>query len=169
MSRALLAQDDFSCLGLAAGQDADSQPLELYDGCNHGFPSVERAESGDSLKSESCCEADELYRPVNFIPDEVYELIRNWELAYQKQQESNQAIDSMDTDTAFSDSRSSESIVEPMRCMSVLQPPKRFYRTFWRSVTRRIVQREKENAFSRAAMARSDASHDGSSPSSAAH
>ncbi len=165
MSRVLLAQDDFSCLGLAAGQDADSQPLEFYDGL-HTF--VERAESGDSLKSESGCEADELYRPVNFIPDEVYEMIRNWERAYQKQQETTQAIDSMDTE-AFNDSRSSESIFEPMRCMSVPQPPKRFFRTFWRSATRRILRLEKEAALHRAAMSSSDASDDCSSPSTASH
>jgi hypothetical protein len=161
MTRVLLAQDDFSCLGLAAGQDADSQPLDFCDGLH---TSVGRAESGDSLKSsESGCEADELYRPVNFIPDEVYEMIRNWELTYQKQQEATQAIDSMDAE-AFNDSRSSESIFEPMRCMSVLQPPKRFYRTFWRSATRRILRLEKEAALQRAAMSSSKTSDDALEP-----
>ncbi len=141
----MLAQDDFSCLGLAAGQDAGSQPLDEYD----GFATVEGAENGSSLKS---AEANEVYHPVNFIPTEVYELIRNWELAYLKKQDSIQAFDSMDA-------VSSESIFEPMRSMSVSNaPPKRFFRTFWRSVTRRIIQLEKKLALNRAVMSSSDGS-----------
>ena len=104
------------------------------------------------MKSESACEADEICRPVNFIPDEVYELIRKWELAYLQQQESAQTIDSMDTEST-TDHRLNESIYEPMRLMSISEPPpKRFYRTFWRSVTRRILQLETQNSINRAAV-----------------
>jgi hypothetical protein len=149
-SRTLLAQDDFSCLKLAAGQDVEPRPLDGYD----GFTSIESAGSGDSLKSVPACESNEIYRPVNFIPDEVYELIRNWEVAYLKQQESIQAIDLMDTDMS-GDSRPSENIFEPTRLMPVSEaPPKRFYRTFWRSVTRRIIQLERENYPKKADMSR---------------
>jgi hypothetical protein len=150
-SRTLLAQDDFSCLQVAACQDARSDD---YD----GLTSIESAGGGDSLKSVPSCEANQIYRPVNFIPDEVYELIRNWEVVYLKQQESIQAIDLMDTETS-SDSRSSESIFEPMRLVPLSEaPPKRFYRTFWRSVTRRIIQVEKKAALNRAIMSGSDGS-----------
>ena len=147
----LLAQGDFGSLGLAAGQDTDCQPL--HD-C-HEFTAVERRAIADSLKSESTCKSDEVFRPVNFIPDEVYELIRNWELAHRKRQELKQVVESMDME-ASTDSQSSESVLEPMRCVSVVQPPpKRFFRTFWRSVTRRILQLEQ-----RSAMASSEASND---------
>uniref|UniRef100_A0A7S0MKX0 Uncharacterized protein n=1 Tax=Cryptomonas curvata TaxID=233186 RepID=A0A7S0MKX0_9CRYP len=160
-TQTLLAQDDFSCLELATCPDAESQSLDYYA----GLTTVERAGSGDSSKSESACGADEIYLPVNFIPDEVYELIRNWELAYLQQHEPIQANDFMDTESS-TDPRSSESIFEPMRLMSVSEPPpKRFFRTFWRSVTRRILRLEKQSALNRAAMSSSDASDEGSSTS----
>ena len=147
-SRTLLSQDDFNCLGLAAGQDADCQPLDDY----YGFTTVERPASVDSLKSESTCKADKIYRPVDVLPDEVYELIRNWELAHRKRQELKQVVESMDME-ASTDSQSSESVLEPMRCVSVVQPPpKRFFRTFWRSVTRRILQLENQVVLDRLTM-----------------
>jgi hypothetical protein len=154
-SRSFLAQDDFSSLGIAYGQDAESQLLEYH----HGLKSVERSASGDS---GSACEADEIYRPVNFIPDEVYKLIQNWELSHLKQQESAQAVDSMETES-FTIPLPGESIFEPMRCMlESAHPPKRFYLTFWRSITWRIFQRKKEStkrdALDRAAMFSSDLS-----------
>ena len=138
----LHAQDDFSRLGLAAGQVSDNQPLNYHNGLKPVKPDA------DSLKSETTCEADETYRPVNFIPDEVYVLIRNRELSGCKQHESAQVVGSMETES-FAIPLPSESVFEPMRCMlESPHPPKRFYRTFWRSLTRRMVQRKKERVFS---------------------
>jgi hypothetical protein len=140
-SPTLLAQDDFSCLKLASGQDVEHQLFDGYD----GFTTIVRAGSGDSLKSEPSCEATEIYRPVNFIPDEVYELIRNWEVAYLKQHGLIQAVDSTDKE-ASNESLSNESIFEPTRLMSAsVAPPKRFYRTFWRSLAWRTLQFKKED------------------------
>ena len=45
------------------------------------------------------------------------------------------AMDAMDTDPKLS-----ESIYEPMRALTSLGPPKRFHRTVWRSLTRRLIQ-----------------------------
>jgi hypothetical protein len=159
----LLAQDDFSSLGLAAtGQDADGQALDIF----HEFSTADRAGSAGSRKSDATCEADEIYHPVNFIPEEVYEMIRNWESSYIKQQEIAQAVDSMDMES-FTNSQARESYYEPMRCMlesvESAPPPKRFFRTFWRSLTRRVVQHQKECCRDRAAMSSSDVSDDGSS------
>ena len=155
-SRTLLVQDDFDCLELDVDRNADTQPL-------NEFKAIDRAGSGDSLKSESICEADEMFQPVDFIPDEIFELIRSWELAYLQRHESSQVVVSMDMEMS-TDPQSNESIFEPMRLTSVPEPPpKRFYRTFWRSVTRRILRREKERALNRAAMSSSDISNDGSS------
>ncbi len=109
------------------------------------------------MKSGSACD-EEIYRPVNFIPDEVYELIRNWERAYHTQQESAHAVDSMETESSLTGAQASESVYEPMRCVPVSEPPpKRFFRTFWRSVTRRIVELEKKSTLGRSAMSSSDA------------
>jgi hypothetical protein len=160
LSRTLHAQDDFSSLGI--GPDTSWQPLDGYD----GLAPVERDGSVDSLKSQSPCEADEMYRPVNFIPDEVYELIRNWERSYSKQKEVASAVVFMDSES-FTDSQSRENVFEPMRSVLAFEPPpKRFYRTFWRSATRRILQLEKKKALRRE-IPTSDASEDGSSPSTA--
>ncbi len=119
------------------------------------------------MRSQSTCEADEIYRPVNFFPDEVYELISNWELSYLHQQTMAHDIDSMDTELLI-ESQASESDLEPMRFVSVpLPPPKRFFRTFWRSVTQRILQLKNQGVLNRETMSSSDASDelDGSSTS----
>ena len=146
MPRTVLAQADFSSLGLDAGQDEESQPVNPF----HEFTTVERAESGGSIKSESACEDDKIFHPVNFISDEVYEFIRNWELSYLRRQERAQSVESMDM-AVFTDSQSSVSInFEPVRFMSTATaapPPKRFHRTVWRSLTRRVIEREKAGAF----------------------
>jgi hypothetical protein len=141
----LPAQDDFSSLGLAAGQDADIRLLDDY----HMFTSVE----------VNATEA--LFCPVNFIPDEVYEMIRTWEQSYLKHQEiADHAVGSMHLES-FNNTRSSGSEIESMRCIPAnAPPPKRFYRTFWRSLTRRAraAQRKRIGNFDEVAMSCSDAS-----------
>ncbi len=150
-----LAQDDFSTLGFADGLDADCQQLGEF----HGFSTEPEGFDNDALMKAESALAE--YRPVNFISDEVYELIRNWELSYLRRQEVNQAVDSMEAEPI---PNFSESVFEPMRTASesTLPPPKRFFRTFWRSLTLRIV-REKKQSIARTAISRSDASDDISS------
>ncbi len=147
MTRTIHAQADFSSLGLDAGQDVDSQQANNF----HQFTTVERTESGNSIKSESECDDDRIFQPVNFISNEVYDFIRNWELSYLRRQERAQSVDSMHIIgmAAFTDPQSSESInYEPMRSMSTAAPPpKRFHRTVWRSLTRRVIERQKAGAF----------------------
>jgi hypothetical protein len=153
-ARTLLPQEDFSALALAVSSfNAYSQML---DDDSYSFMPVERAGSGDSQKGAMDNEEGEIYQAVNFIPAEVYELIRTWELSYYKRQE---ILDSMDTESF---PNAAESVFEPTRCMlGPMAPPKRFYRTFWRALTLRAVQRGKEIAFDRAGMSSSDASADG--------
>ncbi len=68
MSRNVLAQADFSSLGLdAARQDVESHFVSPY----HDFTTVERPKSGNSIKLDSAFEADRIFQPVNFIPEEV--------------------------------------------------------------------------------------------------
>jgi hypothetical protein len=147
-SRTLLAQDDFSSVWLAAGQDSDSQPLDYFN----EITTANRAASGDSPKSESSCETDKIYRPVDFIPDEAHELIRIWELAYRTKQERADAVDSIEIESV---TYLQTHVFEPIRCISgdVFPPPKKFHRTFWRSLTRRMVQRMETSAVSCSASA----------------
>ncbi len=146
------SQDDFSVLGLAESLD-DS----------HGVPAIDRTGSG-LLKSESKRETTETYCPGNFIPDEFYELFRIWELSRLKRQKATDTVDSVQS--ALMTDSSTESVYEPMRIMDVpATPPKRFHRTFWRSLTLRVVRLEKKKAFDRSAAMISEMSIDGSSTS----
>ncbi len=76
----------------------------------------------------------ELYVPVNFIPVEVYGFIAAWDSANST---TTSQSDGMELDVASVPSL--QTMFEPARCLSELGPPKRFYRTFWRSAARRIL------------------------------
>ncbi len=129
-------QADFSSLGLAIVKDPDIQTLEEH----HGFTAIQRAGSTDSLKSEPACEAEKSYCPINFISDEAREMIRDWELSFLKKLENSRTVDSMDLDSFTSNSL--DSIWQPTQLISLTEPPpKRFYRTFWISLTRRILKK----------------------------
>jgi hypothetical protein len=143
-SRSSVAQEEFLLFRLDAVQDADFRPLD------HSFTAVACAGNGDLLKSENKCEA-ESFCPADFISDEVNELIRNWELSHSRQQDNAHAVESMESKSF---SASSESVYEPLRCMlgAAAPPPKRFHRTFWRSLTVRVVRLEKQNAYDKAVM-----------------
>jgi hypothetical protein len=146
----LLPQDEFSSLGLTAVQDDDILTLEDY----HGFMDVKREVSGHSMKSEASYEADvESLRPVNFIPEE---LMRNWQLSFLRRQEKASTVDSIDIET-LTNSQVNETFYEPMRYLESPPPPKRFHRIFWRSLTLRIYQLERERVL---ATSSSDASDD---------
>ena len=112
---------------------------DYYD----GFTTSNRAGSEDQVRLKSAYEGEAISCPVNAIPAEAYEL-RTWELPHLQHHELDQATDLMATDL-LSDCQSGESVLQPMLWMSVSKaPPKRFYRTFWRSTARRILQVERE-------------------------
>ena len=151
-----LAQGDFSSLGIE--QEPGTQMIdEIYKSAP-----VERAGSGDSLKSQATFE-DEINRPDQLFSYDDDELIRNSVTAYIDRRDSSHAIDSMKTQS--SDLQSRESVFEPMRFVSVPEiPPKRFFRTFWRSVTWRILQLNEKNA-ANTDISSSNPSDDGSNQS----
>ena len=79
------------------------------------------------------CNDDGGYVPVNFIPDMVYEMFEAWELSQQQYRvemsesmgptAANRPAYGAGTTTMSADS----------------SPPKLFYRTFWRSIARRLT------------------------------
>jgi hypothetical protein len=95
-----------------------------------------------SMQVETECGLDESDCNAHFIPDEVYQM-----KTYPKQQD---IVDHVDI-TEMGPSQSIDpSVFEPMRPMSrPAPPPKRFYRSFWRSLTHRIVQFKKDIALGR--------------------
>ena len=134
-----MAQNDF--LSLALGQQCEADlPLLM---------------SPPKAKASVCME-DADYVPVNFIPDEVRAMIKAWELAHLKQLEPHEAPGTISTDTThhiamvtdeMTQDHSTPDVQEPRRYITDNTPPKRFYRTFWRSVVRRALARETEGVF----------------------
>ena len=74
------------------------------------------------------------YVPVNFIPEEVCAFIAAWDA-------STLTFSSSSSDTTLGSASVpfSQHDYEPARRQNDFAPPKRFYRTFWRSVSRRIL------------------------------
>ena len=124
-----MAQEDFETLVL--GGPSEDSMLDAFP----PFTSA-AAKSG----------GDETYVPVNYIPEEVYAMIKTWELKHKDRME---VSDSTSQTGAASSSNAPiidnyEPIdYEPLRICSQSAPPKRFYRTFWRSAARRMLECEK--------------------------
>ena len=79
----------------------------------------------------------EEYIPVNFFPDDVYAFVEAWDSSNLTTTTSyypmHMNVDSVPV---------SQDMFEPIRRLNlndVLSPPKPFYRTFWRSASRRIL------------------------------
>ena len=130
MAEPKLAQDDFDLLHIS-----DTQSL-----------SEQRMCESNPLQSFICREssfADEKYTPVNFIPESVHDLIRSWKVSNLIRQEALESTDdAMSVEGAAASN--SDDVYEPLRFLTESTPPKKFYRTFWRSAARRALQREKE-------------------------
>jgi hypothetical protein len=75
------------------------------------------------------------YVSVNFIPDEVFSFIAEWETSTSTAPTPPACVNLDNVLFPVS-----TSVFEPPRRLNDFAPPKRFYRTFWRSVSRRILQ-----------------------------
>ncbi len=121
-----MAQNDFSSLALSRQCDADL-PLNSV------------------ISKQNICFGDDDYVPVNFISEEVRAMIKTWELARQKQLELQEASSTTSIDgSTVVRNHASQEIHEPIRCITDGAPPKRFYRTFWRSIARQLLERGRE-------------------------
>ena len=93
------------------------------------------------LSNESCMlerKTVENYVPVNFIPEAALKMIMTWQLQRQDQME----ISGYSSITAAvpSPNVTGAGTGEHERFYAVGAPPKRFYRTFWRSIARRLLE-----------------------------
>jgi hypothetical protein len=126
-----MSQADFASLAIRtelADESFDTKATDASDiavGKQHDVQTY--AENGKKTASE-------VYVPVNYIPDEVLIFIEAWESANWS---SKSPCDSMVLDEVSISV--SQDMFEPTRSVKVIAPPKRFYRTFWRSITRRII------------------------------
>ena len=125
-------QDDFTALELA--EKSDDLRFDVYQTANHPF-------------KQSSCDSEDTYVPVNFIPDAVIAMIQKWETSELRKQD---CMDVSDP-TGINRVASAEDLMlrpedyEPIRILREVAPPKRFYRTFWRTVTHKLLQREEES------------------------
>ena len=110
------------------------------------FDSLAIPEQADEFMEDACPQenADSLgrktgenYVPVNFIPEGARKVIMAWELKQQEQMQisglaSNHVVVS-------SPNAASVDVDKHARICAFAAPPKRYYRTFWKSVTRRLL------------------------------
>jgi hypothetical protein len=123
-----MSQSDFELLALQNEHIEDSSDSNVDVIVNS--QKVERTQSEVEGKTSK-----ESYVPVNFISDAVYDLIAAWEASSLAT-----SFDGMDLDVSSVPLESaSQLIIEPARHVNDVSPPKRFYRTFWSSVSKRIL------------------------------
>jgi hypothetical protein len=125
----IMAQSDFSTLAVQH-ELVDENPKT--DEVEYKCSSISEQDAASAFDVKPSMEADV---PGDFIPDEVYALIAAWELTDCSLGMT--PSDRMDFDADLVPP--SPNIFEPVRRLKTFAPPKRFYRTFWRSASRRIL------------------------------
>ena len=126
-----LSQSDFDSLAVP---EQTEDPL--FDPCPQKSPKLSQKKISGT------------YVPVNIIPQAVYAMIDAWEQSEVNRQDVMDVSGSaaMTATASFSGALSLNDY-EPMRICSFEAPPRRFYRTFWRSLARRILESDKSAAY----------------------
>jgi hypothetical protein len=120
-----MVQSDFATFDFQRKLDDEIRSCNTA-GENSKFSMSEHGDSAQNQKQEHELSID--VAPVSFITEEMYSSNAAWE-------SSEMAIpsyDCMNMDLA-------SDMFEPHRCLKEFTAPKRFYRTFWRSVSRRML------------------------------
>ena len=134
-----MSQRDFEFLAVE-DEHFDEEGLRS-NATGKSFRSVQKEDAVVQTQAKPVKETSkEDYIPVNFITDEVYAMIAAWEA-------SNSTVMASSDQTVFQMPLLSvaQSIVEPHRRQSEVSAPKRFYRVFWTSVSRRILASSREH------------------------
>jgi hypothetical protein len=131
--KAGLMQEDFDSLALSNCQVS----CERIPDADHVQPTFQ-VKASSSIGDKNM--------PVNSISDSVVAMINAWQASHTfKQDALDSAMSVKPTSSADLDIRQ-EDMYEPVRITTEIVPPKKFFRTFWRSAARRLVQREKQLA-----------------------
>ena len=113
-----MVQDNFDSLVIA--KESDDSMLDRFSPVN-----PTNSEEKPEIEVDG-------YVPVNDISEEVMAMIKEWELQRYETTE----VSSTDAPLLVD--------YEPMRTCSKTTPPKRFFLSFWRSVTRRLLKGDKQ-------------------------
>ena len=93
----------------------------------------------DTLKSELMKELSS-YILENYISDEAYAMLSAVEARIANHEDNRIMGEAMEFVVQKVRSMASAKMYEPGRVLPLSAPPKRFYRLFWRSITRRLVE-----------------------------
>ncbi len=138
MERSQLAtQECFSWLALPNWQHA-ALLHDALDQCN--YEPASRSGSASSLKSEivPATEEQTAYIPVNFISEEARAFLLAYETAAARRAEIGNVSGHEFSIPVATD------MYEPERILACSAPPKRFFRTFWQSVSIRLLKLEEQ-------------------------
>ena len=127
------SQDDFTSLHIAS---SSSHQLDEYEAILSGKTTRSGKLAATNQSGKSVCD-DETYVPVNFIAPEIYAMIAAWEAC---ELEGHETGDS----STFACARS-EDVCDPTRCIANSAPPKRFYLSFWRRITLRMLEHARKS------------------------
>jgi hypothetical protein len=136
-----MSQESFSWLSIPDPQHIGFMQ-ESLDQCD--FEPPFRSGSTGSLKSDTVAEQQPSYTTVNYISNEARALITAYEDAVARR---SQALTSIGGNVQCHELKfpSSTDTYEPERILvSPAPPPKRFFRTFWQSLTIRMLRLEKK-------------------------
>ena len=109
----------------------DFDSLTFSDSLQHDSIFDREAFSGDIVPNDA-------YVLVHEFSDEIRSYLAAAEAAFMKRATSSHGTENVDSVTAHT--------YEPLRPMTDPAPPKRFYRTFWRSIARRVLHHHKQSA-----------------------
>ena len=121
-----------------------SVPDMQHETCEHiamAYDAFSRGGSSDSAKS-ACLDKD-LYVPVNYISPEACALLLAAEASAAR------CADAMDATTMQLDATycfsalqtALDGVYDPERTLPTMAPPKKFYRTFWQSISLKLLYR----------------------------
>ena len=85
-------------------------------------------------------ESSQIYIPVNYIQPEVLAMFRSWELLKIKNYKDQKGFSGTELSPK---TVNDQSIYEPLRTVPNFDPPKRFFRRFWRNSARQILLRNR--------------------------
>ncbi len=88
------------------------------------------------------------YMPVNYICDEAYALLTAYTTSSVPHAHESDAS-GMEIDVNAQDLTVQSALGElydPVRCLSTIDPPKKFFRTFWKSVSNQLLRRWAQTA-----------------------
>jgi hypothetical protein len=129
-------QSDFACLDVTINSHISS----LHKLVDHETLLQRGIAKATRLEKRVC--VDEEYVPVNFIKAEAYALIAAWEACESERKEWKESAES-------NFDAHSDALYEPSRSIPAFSPPKQFYRTFWRSITRRTLEHSRKSIAAR--------------------